>query len=67
MAILRVADTLIKEEFFLLLSRSYSPSLSPATLSSAPAVSFFLGHQRDLNQCSSLALAFLSVYHTTRP
>ena len=28
--------------FFLPLSRSYSPYLSPATLSSAPAVSFFL-------------------------
>ena len=28
---------------------------------------FFLGRQRDLNQRSSLALAFLSVYHTTRP
>ena len=28
---------------------------------------FFLGRQRDLNQSSSLALAFLSLYHTTRP
>ena len=28
---------------------------------------FFLGRQRDLNQRYSLALAFLSVYHTTRP
>ena len=28
---------------------------------------FFLGRQRDLNQRSSLALAFLSVFHTTRP
>ena len=28
---------------------------------------FSLGHQKDLNQRSSLALAFLSVYHTTRP
>ena len=27
---------------------------------------FFLGHQWDLNQRSSLALVFLSVYHTTR-
>ena len=28
---------------------------------------FFLGRQRDLNQRYSLALEFLSVYHTTRP
>ena len=56
--------------FFLPLSRSFSSSLSPTTLSSAPAVSFFsffLGRQRDLKQRFSLALMFLCLYHTTRP
>ena len=57
----------MKEDFiiiFLTLSRSYPPFLSLATLSSAPAVSFFPWPSVRFEV--TLALVFLSVYHTTR-
>ena len=62
---------LIKEDFIYLffdLSLALCTPFFPRPLSPVlPQFPFFLGHQKDLNQRSSLALAFLSVYHTTRP
>ena len=56
--------------FFVNLSLALIPPFFPRPLS--PVLpqfpfSFFLGRQRDLNPRSPLALAFLSLYHTTRP
>ena len=53
--------------FFFLLSLALIPPFFPWPLSPVlQQFPFILGHQWDLNQRSSLALVFLSVYHTTR-
>ena len=54
---------------FLPVSFSFLPSHSPTTLSTAPRFPFslFFGNRRDLNQRFPVALAYLSLCHTTRP
>ena len=54
--------------FFFLPTSLFLPLFSPTTLSCTPGFPpFFFGSRRDLKQRFSVALAYLSLFHTTRP